>query len=85
MTTDNRDPQPVAVATDPQPVATIAPVMRNRRFRTREYNCDGSTSYTFSDDHAKLSARIDRDVESGRINGGGIDEHVEGIGWTVRD
>lgn len=55
-----------------------------RRYRTREYNCDGSTSYEFSSDYDELSKRIDDGVESGCLTGGGVDEYVKGIGWVLR-
>jgi hypothetical protein len=54
-----------------------------RKFRAREYNRSGSTSYTFSHDYDELSNRIDEGVESGCLTGGDIDEYLVGIGWVV--
>jgi hypothetical protein len=70
----------IIVTKTPKPVKPVAP---KRRFRTREYNRTGSTSYTFSSDWDELCDRIDLGVESGCLNGGGIDEYVRGIGWVL--
>lgn len=53
------------------------------RFRTREYNRSGSTTYTYSNDYDELTDRLDEGVESGCLVGGDIDEYVDGIGWVV--
>lgn len=53
------------------------------RFRVREYNRSGSTSYTYSNDYNELSSRLDEGVQAGYLTGGGIDEFVDDIGWVV--
>ena len=53
------------------------------RFRTIEFNCSGSTSYTYSNDYDELSGHLYDGVDAGRLTGGGIQQYVDGIGWVV--
>jgi hypothetical protein len=57
--------------------------MATTQFRTVEYNCSGSTSYTYSNDYDELVNRLDEGVDAGCITGGDIHEFVDGIGWVV--
>jgi hypothetical protein len=53
------------------------------RYRLREYNRSGSTSFTYSDDYDALSNRLDEGVDAGCLAGGDIDEFVNSMGWVV--
>ena len=54
-------------------------------YRAREFNCSGSTSYSFSNDLNELHDRLDDGVNAGCLTGGDCDAWVDGIGWVVVD
>jgi hypothetical protein len=70
----------VAMDLDDTPVVPVVPTSR---YRLREYNRSGSTSFTYSDDYDALSNRLDEGVDAGCLAGGDIDEFVKTMGWVV--